>query len=197
LNSLNNAAAAGDIFVAAAGNASSNNDLTPSYPASYTAPNIIAVAATNNKDQLASFSNYGTNSVDIAAPGVDVASTYPNNGYVYLSGTSMATPHVTGVVALVLSQSPALSYSDVIGRVLNGADVLPGLSSSVAGGRGLHAFNAVNVGATDKTGPRVTAAVPNGTASASRVRLTFSEAIDVANFTTADITNPVGLTGIG
>jgi len=77
----------------------------------------------------------------------------------------MATPHVTGVVGLVLSQSPTLSYSDVIGRVLNGADVLPGLSSKVAGGRRLNAFGAINVGAPDTTGPRITAAVANGTAS--------------------------------
>src|SRR5439155_17490734 len=129
-----------------------------------------------------------TSSVDIAAPGVDVASTYPNNGYVYLSGTSMATPHVTGVVALVLSQSPALGYSDAIGRVLNGANVLPGLSSKVAGGRRLNAFNAVNVGTPDTTGPRITAAVANGTASASSVRLTFSEAINPATFDASDIT---------
>src|SRR5439155_1543352 len=138
-----------------------------------------------------------TSSVDIAAPGVDVASTYPNNGYVYLSGTSMATPHVTGVVALVLSQSPALGYSDVIGRVLNGADALPGLSSKVAGGRRLNAFGAVNAAAPDTSGPRILSAVANGTASASSVRLTFGEAIDAISFDASDISHAPALTGVG
>ena len=101
--------------------------------------------------------------MDIAAPGVNVASTYPNNGYVYLSGTSMATPHVTGVMALVLSQNLALDYATAIGRVLNGADVLAGLTSKVAGGRRLNAFGALSAGAPDTSGPRITSAVANGT----------------------------------
>ncbi len=172
LNSLNAANAAGHIFVAAAGNSSSNNNVTPSYPASYNAPNVISVAATDSRDQLASFSNYGTSSVDIAAPGVNVASTYSNGQYVYLSGTSMATPHVTGVVALLRSQDPSISVSNAIGRILGSADVVSGLTTKVAGGRRLNAFNALNTGGGggDTAGPRVTSDVPNGTSSVSSVR---------------------------
>ena len=85
--------AAGDkgfLFVAAAGNDSNNNDATPSYPASYKLPNIISVAAVDSDDSLANFSNYGNTSVHVAAPGVDILSTLPNNTYGTLSGTSMA-----------------------------------------------------------------------------------------------------------
>jgi subtilisin family serine protease len=70
------------LFVAAAGNAASNNDVTPSYPASYNTPNMVAVAATDNRDGLASFSNYGPTSVHLGAPGVDVLSTTPGADYV-------------------------------------------------------------------------------------------------------------------
>src|SRR5262249_19846165 len=101
-------------------------------------------AATNNVDALASFSDYGVTTVDIAAPGVSIFSTYLNGGYATLSGTSMAAPHVTGVVALVRSLSPSLSVAGTIDRTLNGADVLPGLTSKIAGGHRLNAFNVVN-----------------------------------------------------
>ncbi len=196
-NALVSANNAGHVFVAAAGNAASNNDATPSYPASYNVANVIAVAATDSKDALASFSNYGATSVDIAAPGVNTASTYSSGGYVYLSGTSMATPHVTGVVALVRTQDPALSVASTIGRILNNADTIAALATKVVGGRRLNAFGAVNANGPDLTGPRITAAQPNGTTSISSVRLTFSEAIDPATFDTTDITNFGGLTITG
>jgi len=136
LNAIMRAREEGHIFVAAAGNNSSDNDINPSYPANYSADNIISVAATDRNDQLASFSNFGEMTVHLAAPGVDIASTYLNNQYAYMSGTSMATPHVTGVVALVLSEHPDWTYSQVIDSILDSADSLDSLESkTITGGR--------------------------------------------------------------
>ena len=113
-DSIEAARQADHIFLAAAGNSGTNNDSRAHYPSNYTLPNVISVAATDNRDARASFSNYGATSVDIGAPGVDIASTYINSGYSYLSGTSMATPNVTGVVALIRSANPDWNYQQVI-----------------------------------------------------------------------------------
>src|SRR5262249_55968843 len=120
-----NARNAGHIFVAAAGNNGSNNDSIPSYPASYGYDNVVSVAASDRYENLASFSNYGATSVDLAAPGVSILSTTPNNTYSTYSGTSMATPHVTGVLALVRDQHPEWTYLQVINQVLNTVDKKP------------------------------------------------------------------------
>ncbi|MBI4654720.1 MAG: S8 family serine peptidase [Nitrospirae bacterium] len=145
------------LFIAAAGNSSSNNDTTPQYPSSYNLPNIIAVAATDHNDKLASFSNYGPTSVDVAAPGVNIYSTYTgagNNVYTSLSGTSMATPHVSGVAGLVLSLNTALSYSLVKDIIFRSVDVKPTLLGLIlTGGRVnlqkalLNALNVPNISA--------------------------------------------------
>jgi subtilisin family serine protease len=135
---------AGLIFVAAAGNGGANNDLAPSYPANVRLDNVVSVAATDNRDQLAPFSNYGAATVDIAAPGVNIFSTYPNGTYRYMSGTSMAAPHVTGVLALVWDQHPDWTYREVIDQLLRTADRLPGLAGKTVTGGRLDAAAAVN-----------------------------------------------------
>jgi len=121
-NSMNN----GILHSVAAGNSGVNIDATPSYPASYNLDNIISVAATNSNDNYASFSNYGLISVDIAGPGVNIASTWINNQYYYASGTSMAAPHVTGAAALTWSVNQALTWHDVKNLILTNGDPLAG-----------------------------------------------------------------------
>jgi len=125
------------LFVAAAGNSASNNDVDPHYPASYTtASNVVAVAATDNTDALASFSDYGKNSVHLGAPGVNVFSTLPGATYGFLSGTSMATPHVSGAAALVLSICNPLDTPGLKAALLNSVDPIPALSGiTITGGR--------------------------------------------------------------
>jgi len=124
---------AGGIFVAAAGNDGQNNDLTPKYPAAYPHDNLIAVAASDRNDQLASFSNYGTQTVDLAAPGSFILSAMPGGTYGYASGTSMAAPQVAGAAALVWSAHPEYTYSQVIQTLKDHAD--PILLNRVAHGR--------------------------------------------------------------
>jgi subtilisin family serine protease/subtilisin-like proprotein convertase family protein len=131
---------AGILFVAAAGNSGTDADFDPMYPAAYDSPYIVSVAATDRNDAYAYFSNWGATSVDLAAPGVDVLSTMPGNSYGTLSGTSMATPHVSGTAALVWSEFPALTPLQVKERLLSGVDdisAIPGNSSkpTVTNGR--------------------------------------------------------------
>jgi subtilisin family serine protease len=142
LDEINKANANNMLFVAAAGNNGSNNDSAPFYPASYTAPNVVAVAATDNRDQKASFSNFGATTVDLGAPGVNVLSTTIGNTYSFFSGTSMATPHVSGAAALVLSVC-SLDTAALKSNLLNNVDPIPALSGiTVTGGR-LNVDNAI------------------------------------------------------
>jgi hypothetical protein len=131
---------AGALFVAAAGNDGSDNDLTPSYPAGYALPNVISVAATDANDQLATFSNYGATTVDLAAPGVDILSTARRGGYILLSGTSMATPHVSGALALMLSRFPDIDPASAKSLLLSHVQPVPALSGRVASGGRLSAY---------------------------------------------------------
>ena len=125
---------AGILFVAAAGNEGVNNDVTPSYPANDTSTAVIAVAATDRSNRLASFSNYGATSVDLAAPGAAIYSTVPGNGYASYSGTSMATPHVTGAVALLAAANPQATSAAIRTAILDGATRVSTLTGRVATG---------------------------------------------------------------
>jgi subtilisin family serine protease len=116
------AATKGHLFVAAAGNESSNNDATDSYPANYDLPNVISVAANDRNDNLASFSNYGKTKVHLSAPGVDILSCRPNSLYQLLSGTSMATPHVAGAAALIAAHFPGITTTQIRTRILGAVD---------------------------------------------------------------------------
>lgn len=114
------------LFVAAAGNEASNNDSNPSFPASYRVANVLSVAAIDNKGQIASFSNYGKNSVHVGAPGVNIVSS-TTAGYDSWSGTSMATPHVSGIAALVASHDKSLSNVELKNRIITTARPIAGL----------------------------------------------------------------------
>jgi len=122
------------LFIAAAGNASTNNDRTPHYPSSY--PSVVSVAALDRHDELAKFSNYGVKSVAIAAPGVEILSTWLGNAYEEKSGTSMATPVVSGVAALILAEHPRMSVDDLKKKLLASTDPIVALKGkTVTGGR--------------------------------------------------------------
>jgi subtilisin family serine protease/subtilisin-like proprotein convertase family protein len=151
-DAITNAQANNHIVVVAAGNSSSNNDVFPAYPASYPQDNIIAVAATDSRDNLATFSSYGLTSVDIGAPGVDIFSTVPTagsdfyptrNGYEFSDGTSMASPMVAGAVALLRSVAPTIPYTQIISALYQGADPLASLTGRVATGARLNVNNAL------------------------------------------------------
>ena len=127
------------LFIAAAGNASSNVDLYPYYPGSYTSSNLISVASITSTGGLSYFSNYGATSVDLGAPGSGIYSTLPNGGtgtYGAYDGTSMATPHVTGAAALYASAKPAATAAKIKSAILLATTATPSLNGKcVSGGR--------------------------------------------------------------
>ena len=134
---------AGILFVAAAGNDGSSNDKRPHYPSNYDLPNVISVAAMDRSDLLASFSNFGVKTVHIAAPGKEILSTWLNDQYREASGTSMATPYVSGAAGLVLAAEPNMTVAKLRERLLKSVDKLDYLSDKVESGGRLNAAKAL------------------------------------------------------
>jgi hypothetical protein len=177
LDAINRANQNEMLFVAAAGNSAGNNDLVPTYPASYSAPNVVAVAAIDNQDALAIFSNYGSSSVHLGAPGVRVLSTLPGATYGFFSGTSMATPHVSGAAALLLSRCTA-NTAAVKSLIIHNVDRIPALSGmTITGGR-LNLGLAIDAcGPAGNTSPIVTLTEPaNGTTFSPRAGIALRAA---------------------
>ncbi|MBA2379517.1 MAG: S8 family serine peptidase [Blastocatellia bacterium] len=138
--------AAGDegiMFIAAAGNASTDNDRRPHYPSNYDLPNVISVGALDNNDLLASFSNFGAKTVHVAAPGKQIVSTWLKGAYREASGTSMATPHVAGIAALILANEPDISVADLRKRLIASSDVLDILNGKIVSGGRVNAAKAL------------------------------------------------------
>jgi len=150
-NAIQAAQEKGILFIAAAGNDKRDTEVFPHYPASYDLDNIISVAATNQYDELSIFpfcyypcgSNYGAISVDLSAPGSDIYSTLPGGIYGSMDGTSMATPHVAGVAALLWSANPSWTYQQVRNRIFSSVDKIPSLAGKTVTGGRLNAHRAL------------------------------------------------------
>ncbi len=148
---------AGMVAVIAAGNSKTNLDdiystseeLSAAFPANINLPNIISVVATDADDALAPFSNYGFADADIAAPGVGIYSTMPDNSYDLMSGTSMATPYVAGATALLLSQHPELKPYEVRAIIMETGDSVPNLQDITVSGKRLNLYGALTHLSTD------------------------------------------------
>ena len=197
-NAIKKADDSGHLFMAAAGNGGADgvgddNDVTSHYPSSYDLPNVVSVAATNNQDALAGFSNYGSSSVDLAAPGVSISSTLPSNTYGSYSGTSMATPHVTGAAALLKSNDSTLDDAGLKARLLDYADKKTNLSGKMVTESRLNTAQALGVGVpmVDSTTPMVDSTTPaSGATGVQRnidITATFSEEMNPDTLSTSTV----------
>ena len=153
---------AGILFVAAAGNSNLNTDYYKTYPSCYNLTNIVSVAASDNTDKLAHFSNYGYSTVDVAAPGVDIYSTMPtypvtmnayglSENYCNLTGTSMATPYVSGLAALISAKNPSYNFLNTKNLILNTAEPVSDLENKVLSGGRINAYDALSFSPTGMT----------------------------------------------
>ena len=210
-DAISRADASGHLFVAAAGNDGVDNDSDPHYPSSYgddnaktsTAhkkknadgttsvvnftplDNVIAVAATDSTDALASFSNYGSASVDLAAPGVGILSTLPGNTYGSYNGTSMATPHVTGAAALAKSNDYSLDDTGMKAKLLESVDKKSALLDKTATGGRLNAAQALGAPRINSVSP---ASGKTGVSRYTKVTAKFSEQMDPSTLDSSTVT---------
>jgi len=158
------------LHIIAAGNDSNNNDARPTYPATYDMDNIVSVAASDRNEALASFTNYGATTVDLAAPGVAIYSTTPGNKYKNLDGTSMACPHVSGAAGLILAAYPEISNDELKARLLNSVDDVPAFNGKVlSGGR----MNVARALAPDHAAPGAPSGFEVAEAKAGKVTLNW------------------------
>ncbi len=135
LEAINSAEEKGIVFVAAAGNSRNDNDKWPAYPATYENENIISVGAMDPNGKKASYSNYGKTTVDVFAPGTNILSTYKNGRLKSLSGTSMATPFISGIVGLILSQNRTSTPSEIRELIIDSSAKSRSLGGLSIGGR--------------------------------------------------------------
>jgi subtilisin family serine protease len=169
----------GTLFVFAAGNELTNNDAHPRYPCNYPVENIVCVAASQENETLASFSNYGATNVDLAAPGAGILSTIPGGLFDEFDGTSMASPHVAGAAALVLSHRPALTPLELKNTLLLSVDKTPAYAGAVKTGGRLNVARALGQEVKPPTG--LTASSPShasGWSASSTVQVVWSGATD-------------------
>jgi subtilisin family serine protease len=201
-DAMNYAQANGMIFVAAAGNTSTSNDTSPVYPANLPQNNVVAVAATDSSGNLASFSNYGPQTVALAAPGVNILSTLPSGAYGSKSGTSMAAPIVAGVMALVWSAYPTWTYTQVINQVENTVTKVLSLSGKVTTGGIVNAAAAVGASLQSTPTTVVSSSASGPTAKTlSTITLAFNRPLLPSTFTAADLgllgpPGRIGITGV-
>ncbi|WP_462160009.1 S8 family serine peptidase [Pseudoalteromonas sp. GB56] len=172
------------LFVAAAGNDASDIDAGGFYPAGYDVPNVMAVASTDSQDNISGFSNFGDELVHIAAPGSFIVSTVPGGQYDTLSGTSMATPHVAGAAALLLSGNPNLTTAQLKNILMSTGDDVAALQGKTINGKRMNVFNAL--ADSGGTGPSF---FMNATPSSATVNQSESQ-----NFV-IDLTAAGGFTG--
>ena len=135
--------AADILFIAAAGNDAYDNDETPSYPTGYPHDTVMGIASTTHTDSMSGFSQWGLTTIDMGAPGSAILSTTPGNNYAVYSGTSMATPHVTGVAALAWSVNPELTALEMKELLMTSGDTNADLTGKTVSGNRLNAFNAL------------------------------------------------------
>ena len=198
-NAISRSQAQDMLFVAAAGNSALNADVRPMYPAAYPNSNIVSVAATDRYDQLAYFSNYGATSVDLAAPGRSIYSSFLRDDYRILSGTSMASPHVAGAVALLLAQDSSRTFYQTKQLLLNHVDTIPSLNGKVRSDGRLNIFSSLGGSGTPR-GSWLTLGTDSGTLGGNSqqvVQLTFDAAdlapgsfTDILTLTTNDPVRP-------
>jgi len=187
---------AGILFIAAAGNNGTNNDTTPHYPSNYYLPNVISVAATDNKDALASFSEYGRRTVHIGAPGVGIYSTTLGTSYEYLQGTSMATPMVSGLIALLAAQDNTRTWKQLKNLAIAGGKDIASLDTTTVSGRRIRAWDTDGTGSMTCSNQTVTSTV-YPISSATTVVMGGSQGLAVLNINCGSPGGVVTVTGTG